>query len=91
MSYLDSEYDFNELPGSGETNLKEQINECRNILENGTVYGNIEMIEDVVQSCLDFDMNEEGLELINGLLEVAPYNSEFWVKKGLFLNALTKF
>ena len=91
MSFFSEEYDFDESFESGNGNLREQIEDCKKLIDDGAVYGYLDKFDEVIQSCLDTDLNEDGLYLINGLLEVAPYNSEYWIKKGLFLNALGYF
>jgi len=91
MSFFSEEFDFDESSESGNGNLKEQIEDCKKLIDEGAVYGYLDKFDEVIQSCLDNDLNEDGLYLINGLLEIAPYNSEYWIKKGLFLNALGYF
>ena len=91
MSLFNEEYDFDEASENEDENLREEIEECRNLVDNGELYGYLDKFDDVIQSCLDNDLNEDGLYLVNSLLEIAPYNSEYWIKKGLFLNALGKF
>ena len=91
MSFFNEEYDFDEPSENGNENLKEQIEECKKLVDSGAVYGFLDKFDDVIQSCLDNDLNDDGLYLINALLEIAPYNSEYWIRKGLFLNALGYF
>ena len=91
MSFFNEDFDFEELSDDEEKNLREEIEECKKLVDNGSIYGFFEKFDDVIQTCLDNDFNEDGLYLVNALLEIAPYNSEYWIKKGLFLNALNKF
>ncbi|MGB5289483.1 MAG: tetratricopeptide repeat protein, partial [Ignavibacteriaceae bacterium] len=91
MSFFDDEYDFEGTDDNEDDNLRDEIEECRKLIDSGAIYGFLDKFDDVIQSCLDNDFNEDGLYLINALLEIAPYNSEYWIKKGLFLNALQKF
>lgn len=89
MNFFNEEYVFDEP--SGNEKLKEQIEECKKLIDTGAVYGYLDMFDEVTQACLEHDLNEDGLYIINALLEISPYNSEYWIKKGLFLNALGYF
>ena len=91
MSIFDDEFDFEDTDNDEDDNLRNEIEECKNLIDNGAVYGFLDKFDDVTQACLDNDYNDDGLYLISALLEIAPYNSEYWIKKGLFLNALGKF
>ena len=88
MSLFDDEFDFYANVDDDDDDLRNEIEECKNLIDNGSVYGFFDKFDDVIQDCLDNDFNEDGLYLINALLEIAPYNSEYWIKKGLFLNGL---
>ncbi len=48
-------------------------------------------IEEALQICVENDYPREGLQLVDALLEIAPYNSEYWYHKGTFLNNIFKF
>ncbi|MCU0407226.1 MAG: hypothetical protein MUE64_09755 [Ignavibacteriaceae bacterium] len=87
MSFFNEEYEFNE-PADNES-LREQIEECKKLVDSGAVYGYLDKFDDVIQSCLDNDLNEDGLYLINALIEIAPYNSEYVISMSQ-LNVLTK-
>jgi hypothetical protein len=91
MSFFDEDFGFEELSNDEEKNLREEIEECKKLIESGTVYGFFDKFDEIIQACLDNDFNEDGLYLVDALLEIAPYNSEYWIKKGLFLNSLGKF
>ncbi len=91
MSFFNEEYDFDDSSEFGSENLRDQIEDCKKLIDSGAVYGYLDKFDDVIQSCLDHDLNEDGLYLVIALLEIAPYNSEYWIKKGLFLNALGEF
>src|SRR4030042_2663300 len=71
--------------------VREKINECKKCISEGATYSHIEIIDEVIQLCLEYDFTEDGLYLTNSLLEVAPYNSELWQSKGIFLNNLFEF
>ncbi|MEM4649334.1 MAG: tetratricopeptide repeat protein, partial [Candidatus Bathyarchaeia archaeon] len=90
MSLYDSEFSQEDNSESSD-NLEEEIKECKAILENGYIYNSIERIEDLIQDCIDFIRFEDGLYFTNKLLEIFPYNSELWLKKGILLNGLMKF
>jgi hypothetical protein len=66
MSFFNEEYDFDESSENGNENLREQIEECKKLVDSGAVYGYLDKFDDVIQSCLDADLNEDGLYLING-------------------------
>ncbi len=67
MSFFNEEYDFDESSENGNENLREQIEECKKLVDSGAVYGYLDKFDDVIQSCLDSDLNEDGLYLINAL------------------------
>ena len=84
MSFFDDEFDFEGKADNEEENLRDEIEECKKLIDNGTIYGFLDKFDDVIQSCLDNDFNEDGLYLVSALLEIAPYNSEYWIKKDHF-------
>ena len=91
MSIFNEDFDFDEPSENDDENLKEQIEECKKLIDSGSVYGYLDKFDEVIQSCIDNDFSEDGLYLVSALLEIAPYNSEYWIRKGLFLNALGNF
>ncbi len=88
MASLDSDFENFQSPNSEKNNLRDRINECKDIIEAGELYGSLEFVEDVIHECLENELNDDGLFLTECLIEVAPYNSEYWIRKGLFLKCL---
>lgn len=91
MNYLneffseDNEYELEERE------LETRIKDCRKYIENGQAFLYIDEIEETIQQCVDYDFIDEGLELVNAALEIAPFNSELWQFKGVFLNNSFEF
>lgn len=91
MSFFDSDYSNDEEFNLPDYKIDEEIASCKKILESGYIYDSIERIEELIQSCLDNERYEDALFLLEKLLEVFPYNSEYWLKKGIVLNGLFRF
>ncbi len=68
-----------------------KLADAKNLIETGNIYTCIEAIEDMIQFCIENEKNEDGLYFVESLLEISPYNSEYWLKKGTFLNNLLNF
>lgn len=81
MSIFDSDHSDNEFELPDE-DLDEELKFCRSILESGYVYDSVDRIEELLQSCIDYDRLEDALYLLEKLIEIFPYNSEYWLKKG---------
>lgn len=77
-------YDINE-------DLELKIIQSKELVESGNTISSIETIEETIQICLETENVEDGLFLTEAVLEIAPYNSEFWQYKGIFLNNLFEF
>ncbi|MFB3056564.1 MAG: tetratricopeptide repeat protein, partial [Ignavibacteriaceae bacterium] len=83
---------FNDVNSEDDGNhLNEEINACRNLIESNLLYNSVERVEDVINQCLDYGYITDGLYFVNYLLEISPYNSELWNKKGLLLNFAGNF
>ncbi|HEX7358593.1 MAG TPA: hypothetical protein VF270_12855, partial [Ignavibacteriaceae bacterium] len=91
MSLFDSEFSNEEEFELPQENIEEELAACKKILDTGYVYDSVERIEEVAQTCIDIDRFEDALYLIEKLLEIFPYNSEYWLKKGIILNGLFRF
>ena len=75
MASLDSDFESFQARDPEKNNLRDRINECKDIIESGELYGALDLIEDVIHDGLDNDLNDEGLFFTECLIEVAPYNS----------------
>ena len=53
MSIFNEEYDFDEPSQNEDDNLKEQIEECKKLIDSGSVYGYLDKFDEVIQSCID--------------------------------------
>ena len=83
---------FNDINSEeDDIDLNEEINACRNIIESNLLYDSFERIEDVINQCIDYGYITDGLYFVNYLIEISPYNSELWNKKGLLLNSAGNF
>ncbi len=91
MSCSSSNYDSEENFYTYGKHLNDEIERCKDIITSGNIYGAIETLEETVQLCIDHDKYIEGLEFADALLEHFPYNSEYWMKSGVFLNGLFRF
>ena len=82
-----SENNFKEF----DKNLKEEIVSCRKIIDEGKIFLSMETVEDTMNNCVESENYIDGIYFIDRLLEVSPYNSDFWYKKGILLNIDNKF
>ncbi len=64
---------------------------CKTILESGYIYDSVERIEELIQTCIDIDRYEDALFFLEKFLEIFPYNSEYWLKKGIVLKWIIPF
>ncbi len=69
-----------------EAELKEKINICKEHIQNGTTISSLDFLEETIEMCVDYDYVDDGLLLVNEVLNIAPYNSEAWHFKGILLN-----
>ncbi len=91
MSFFDSEFSNEEEYDLPEENVEEELASCKKILDSGYVFDSVERIEELIQVCMDVDRYEDALFLLDKFLEIFPYNSEYWLKKGIVLNGLFRF
>ena len=91
MSYLDSGYTNDDDFDEKEKDIDQEIENCRKILDEGDIYQAIERVEEIIQLCIENERYSSGLDIVNRLLEISPYNSEYWLKKGTLLNGLCEF
>ena len=91
MSYFDSEFSEEGNLFSEEKNVDEEIKRCKELVDSGNIFNLMETAEEVLQLCGENERFSDGLHFVNLLLEVAPYNSDYWFKKGFFLSGLAKF
>ena len=82
MSFFDSEFSNEEEYDLPEENVEEELASCKKILDSGYVFDSVERIEELIQVCMDIDRYEDALFLLDRFLEIFPYNSEYWLKKG---------
>ena len=85
MADFDSDFS-NESKFEGINNLEEDIKRYKQLIDKGELYNSLEAIEDLINSCQENELFEDGIYFIERLLEVSPYNSEYWLKKGILLN-----
>ena len=91
MSFLDSYLNNDDdLPVENQ-NIDEEIKRIKELVEYGNLYSSVESVEEMVQFCIERERYEDGLFLSSKLLEIFPYNSEYWLKKGISLNGLFRF
>src|SRR3989339_1726611 len=69
-----------------EAELKEKIIICKEHIQNGTTISSLDFLEETIEMCVDYDYVDDGLLLVNEVLNIAPYNSEAWHFKGILLN-----
>ncbi len=77
------EFDKNEI--------QSRIASCKSYVEEGKLFAFHEFIEETIQICIEHEIIDDGLLLTEALLETAPYNSELWQYKGIFLNNIFEF
>ena len=91
MSYFDSEFSEEGNLFSEDKNVDDEIKRCRELVDSGSIFELMETAEEVLQLCGENERFSDGLYFVNLLLDVAPYNSDYWFKKGFFLSGLAKF
>ena len=52
-------------------------------IDDGIAILNMDSIEETILICIENDFAEEGLVLVEAMLEIYSYNSEFWQYKGV--------
>ena len=83
-----SEGNFDRL---SEEEVEERIDKALSIIEEGAVLLSLNSLEETVQMCIDYDYPEEGLKIVDAVLNTVSYNSDFWQYKGTFHNTLGQF
>ena len=83
-----SEPSFDRL---NEEEVEERIDKALSVIEDGAIFLALNSLEETVQLCIDYDYPEEGLKIVNAVLETVSYNSDFWQYKGTFHNTLGEF
>src|ERR1035437_8788547 len=91
MSFFDSYLNNDDDLPVENHKIDEEIKRIKEAAEDGNLYSSVEYVEEIVQHCLEVERYEDGLYLSNKLLEIFPYNSEYWLKKGISLNGLFRF
>ena len=91
MSLFDSEFSNEEEFDLPKEKVDEELASCKKILDSGYIYDSVERIEELIQTCIDVDRFEDALFLLDKFIEIFPYNSEYWLKKGIVLNGLFRF
>lgn len=91
MSYFDSDYSEQGEFFADDKNIDDEIKRCKELVDAGGIFDIMEGAEEVLQLCGENGRFADGLYIVNFLLDVAPYNSEYWFKKGFFLSGLNKF
>ncbi|MCH7827168.1 MAG: hypothetical protein IIC75_04215, partial [Bacteroidetes bacterium] len=69
-----SENNFKEF----EKNLKAEISSCRKIIDEGKIFLSMETVEGTVDNCVEDENIIDGIYFIDKLLEISPYNSDYW-------------
>lgn len=82
-----SENNFKE----SEKNLKAEISSCRKIIDEGKIFLSLETVEETMNNCVESENFIDGIYFIERLLEISPYNSDYWSKKGILLNIDCEF
>jgi tetratricopeptide (TPR) repeat protein len=87
MSNLSSDFDnFENFNFEDNSKINEEIERCKAIIESGAYFNSIESIEEVIEACMESDKEDEAIYFIDFMLSFSPYNSEYWLKKGIALN-----
>ncbi len=74
-----------------EKNLKAEINTCRKIIDEGKIFLAMDTVEETMNNCVENENYTDGIYFIERLLEISPYNSDYWYKKGVLLNIDCKY
>ncbi len=87
--FNDSENEHREY--TSEKDIEDRIKKAKEIIENGEILLNTNFLEDTLQLCAEYDYPEDGLYIVDNLLENLSLNSDLWELKGIFHNALGDF
>ncbi|MCK9425688.1 MAG: tetratricopeptide repeat protein [Ignavibacteriaceae bacterium] len=90
MSFFDSEYSENENEFLESTDLPASIKKAKALVEEGKTFTNQNFLEDVVDLCIDNFRYRDALYFVEKLLEVAPYNADLYLQKGICLVQLNQ-
>lgn len=91
MEFFDGFFGHSFNDGIDEENIKSKIRVCKEYVDEGQTFAFLENIEETIQLCMEVDYSEDGIYLTDAVLDIAPYNSDFWQYKGIFLNNLMDF
>ncbi|GBD91133.1 TPR repeat-containing protein YrrB [bacterium BMS3Abin04] len=91
MNFSDNLFNNEENSSIGNQELTLKVKACKEYISSGQAFTYLENIEEVIQLCLEYDYIEDGFFLADAALQIAPYNSELWYSKGIFLNSLFAF
>jgi hypothetical protein len=84
MNFSD-DFSFNRDYQKDINEVKKKILDCKEYISSGQNFNYLETIEEGLHLCMEEDLPEDGIELADAVLNIAPYNSEFWQFKGIFL------
>ncbi|MFA4923950.1 MAG: hypothetical protein WC557_07145 [Ignavibacteriaceae bacterium] len=90
MFYFDSEYSENENEFLESTDLPASIKKAKALIEEGRIISNQNYLEEVIDLCIDNFRFRDALVFVDALLEVAPYNSDLYLQKGICLVQLNQ-
>lgn len=91
MSYSEDYYDDSHNSQFDNEDLQSKVDICKEYVSAGQIYAYLDNIEETIQLCMEYDCNSDGIYLVDAVLEIAPYNSEFWQYKGVLLNNMFEF
>ena len=90
MSFFDSEYSENENEFIESRDLPASIRKAKALVEEGKTFLNQNFLEEVIDLCIDNFRYRDALYLIDTLIEVAPYNADLFLQKGICLIQLNQ-
>lgn len=91
MNFSDNLFNNEEYSSIDNHELILKVKACKEYISSGQAFTYLENIEEVIQLCIEYDYIEDGFFLADAALQIAPYNSELWYSKGIFLNSLFAF
>ncbi len=91
MEFSGSHPNFDENNNYDEIEILKQLEAAVEIVNNGEILFNINQLEEAVLLALENEYPNQGLIIVNAVLEIAGYNSDFWQYKGTFLNMIEDY
>lgn len=88
MSDFNSEYPDNGNKYLERNDLALHIKQCKEIIRNGKTILHQAFLEDISNSCIESYRYKDAIFILESLIKISPYNSDYWLQRGICLSEL---